>query len=78
MAHRLVFATICICVFQPSLAHAQQAAPTADESTELAKKLANPISDLVSVPFQFNWAQNVGPYELTQFILNVQRSFRSR
>jgi hypothetical protein len=26
----------------------------------------------VSVPFQFNWAQNVGPFELTQFVLNVQ------
>jgi hypothetical protein len=50
----------------------QQAAPATDESEELAKKLSNPISDLVSVPFQFNWAQNVGPFDLTQFILNVQ------
>src|SRR5262249_20645066 len=32
----------------------------------------NPISDLVSVPFQFNWYQNVGPLELSTFILNVQ------
>ena len=38
----------------------------------MAKKLANPISDLVSVPFQFNWEQNVGPDEATRFILNVQ------
>jgi hypothetical protein len=37
-----------------------------------AKKLANPISDLVSVPFQFNWAQNVGPNEATRLVLNVQ------
>ena len=28
--------------------------------------------DLVSVPFQFNWEQNVGPSEATRFILNVQ------
>ena len=49
------------------------AAPAAGgESAELAKKLSNPISDLVSVPFQFNWEQNVGPSELTRFILNVQ------
>ena len=26
----------------------------------------------MSVPFQFNWEQNVGPSELTRFILNVQ------
>ena len=37
-----------------------------------AKKLANPVSDLVSVPFQFNWEQNVGPHDDTRFILNVQ------
>jgi hypothetical protein len=48
---------------------AQQAAAA---STELAKKLANPIADLVSVPFQFNWAPGVGPDEATRFILNVQ------
>jgi hypothetical protein len=75
MRHRLVWvlAVSYVCVFPPSIANAQQpAAPTADESTELAKKLSNPISDLVSVPFQFNWAQNVGPFELSQFILNVQ------
>jgi hypothetical protein len=75
MRHKLVWllALSCVCAFPPSIAIAQQpAAPTADESTELAKKLSNPISDLVSVPFQFNWAQNVGPFELSQFILNVQ------
>jgi hypothetical protein len=55
-----------------SVGQAQQAAAPAGESAELAKKLANPISDLVSVPFQFNWEQNVGPSELTRFILNVQ------
>ena len=47
-------------------------ARSAEESAELQKKLSNPISDLVSVPFQFNWEQGVGPNEQTRFILNVQ------
>src|SRR5262245_31760001 len=46
--------------------------PGSGDSAELAKKLSNPISDLVSVPFQFNWEQNVGPKDQTRFILNVQ------
>lgn len=47
-------------------------APTAEDATELAKKLSNPIADLVSVPFQMNWESGVGPNEQTRFILNVQ------
>jgi hypothetical protein len=58
----------------PAASRGQQAAPPAAhaENQELAKKLSNPISDLVSVPFQFNWEQGVGPDEQTRFLLNVQ------
>ena len=62
---------VMIVLLSPLLAYAQPAQPAASES-DLAKKLANPISDLVSVPFQFNWEQNVGPKEATRFILNLQ------
>jgi hypothetical protein len=51
---------------------AQSAPAPPDEGEALAKKLSNPVSDLVSVPFQFNWAQGVGPDKDTRLILNVQ------
>ncbi len=38
----------------------------------LAKKLSNPIADLVSIPFQFNWQEGYGPENDLQFVLNVQ------
>jgi hypothetical protein len=45
---------------------------TEPEGADLAKKLNNPISDLVSVPFQFNWQNGIGPKDQTQYILNIQ------
>jgi len=32
-----------------------QAHARSDDSAELAKKLSNPVADLISVPFQFNY-----------------------
>jgi len=59
-------------IFPGTVCHAQQPAASGSESRDLAAKLSNPVSDLVSVPFQFNWEQNVGPSKLTRFVLNVQ------
>jgi hypothetical protein len=57
-------------------AQAQDPATTAPAAAaseeELGKKLSNPISDLVSIPFQFNWQNGVGPNSDLQFLLNVQ------
>ena len=57
--------------------HAQAPATTpeaasAEDATELAKKLQNPIGDLYSFPFQNNTNFNSGPNKGTQDILNVQ------
>jgi len=43
-----------------------------DHSVELAKKLSNPIANLISVPFQSNWDFGIGPEKATRYILNIQ------
>jgi hypothetical protein len=44
-----------------------------DDTAELAKKLNNPIADLISIPFQFNYNGGIGPKgDGDQFYVNVQ------
>lgn len=44
-----------------------------DDAEALAKKLANPIASLVSVPFQFNYDTDIGPVEDgDKAFLNIQ------
>jgi hypothetical protein len=73
MPNKVIAIAALASLLLPAVTRGQQAAPAApSENEELQKKLSNPISDLVSVPFQFNWEQGVGPDEQTRFILNVQ------
>jgi hypothetical protein len=51
---------------------AGEKAAATEGAEELAKKLSNPIADLVSIPFQFNWQEGYGVNNDLQFILNVQ------
>ena len=70
----LAASSLVLCMATSALAQSSAGQPGAGgDDAELAKKLSNPISDLVSVPFQFNWEQNVGPDKQTRFILNVNR-----
>jgi|SRR5450432_87244 hypothetical protein len=46
--------------------------PAENEAAELAKKLANPIASLISVPFQNNTFYGMGSLKGTQNVMNFQ------
>lgn len=43
-----------------------------DEQAELAKKLQNPVANLISVPVQNNWDFGIGPANAMRYTANVQ------
>src|SRR5690349_5659632 len=56
---------------QPEPAHASTAEGGGDNET-LAKKLSNPIADLISIPIQFNYDEGYGPKDAGIWRLHVQ------
>jgi hypothetical protein len=59
----------------PAVCGAQEnppAPPPVPDGADLARRLSNPVSNLVSIPFQLNWDQGVGPDDQTRFVMNVQ------
>jgi len=76
--HCIAGVALCFLVFTPVIIKAQDAdktktpPPAANEAAELAKKLANPIASLISVPFQNNTFYGIGPMKGTQNIMNFQ------
>lgn len=63
-----ILSTILVLVLSLTLTSIAQEQSEAD----LAKKTQNPISDLISVPFQNNFDFNMGPHDRTRYTLNIQ------
>ena len=43
-----------------------------DNQAELAKKLNNPVANLISVPIQNNWDFGIGPANAMRYTANIQ------
>ncbi len=63
-------AAIVVLALTSTMAHGQEEPPP--DAGALAKKTQNPVSDLTSLPFQFNFYSGGGLGKQTQMVLNFQ------
>ena len=68
---KILVSSLCV-VFAGAFSAQAQEAPDSEEE-RLAKRLANPVAALISVPFQFNYDSDIGPADDGERVtLNIQ------
>jgi hypothetical protein len=65
----IIFVSVILVLTFDSPAKAQKSGA---EMEELSKRAANPLADLISLPFQNNTNFGLGPYDRTGNVLNIQ------
>jgi hypothetical protein len=63
---------LCLLMYLVGLMNFTYAQGTGSDAAELAKKLSNPISSLISVPFQNNSDYGIGEFEGSRNTMNIQ------
>jgi hypothetical protein len=70
---RKLFLTVCLTAVLAVSGAVPGFSEEADQAAELAKKLANPVASLISVPLQFNYDENYGlSDDGEKYFINVQ------
>ena len=73
MKQLIIFFLIAVIPSSAALAQDSAMGQGEDAAAELAKKLANPVASLISLPIQANYDQNIGPDEAgSVWRINIQ------
>ena len=71
-SHLLSLALALALIIPTAAAAAEAPAAGGDDAQSLAMKLSNPVADMVSIPFQYNWVSGIGPQQDMRYVLNIQ------
>ena len=71
-ATSLIFAVTLASALTAAKHARAQSAPTGPSDEELRKQSQNPVSNLISLPFQNNTNFPIGPYSRVQDVMNIQ------
>lgn len=69
---RSIFTAVAIAVISFFCTCGADAQENSDAAADLAKKLQNPIADLISLPVQNNWDFGIGPNQAHRYTANIQ------